>query len=373
VRLLAATFTPTKAVILNEPFEPIAGTWRERFAELLTTFARSQKGMVVVTSLSNRPECWVDNDSVERIQVGQTAQRTVGFRARSATTTKLMQQLRQIIGDDAKVEQLLNRDSSPLPSNSSTAALGAAALGATTVHPQTHQEAISILNGRIRPSLFQLAALGGIAIGITALGGLYALRQSSSPPETTSVASVTTESPNSEPTSNPQQLAAPSTEGVLVDSNSAASGSQSPADPGNTQSGAVIAPPLTEPDVGPKLLVDEYPEAIRTSLLDAARGILRAPQADSDAPATAPLKDRTPPVGNLFSLLEGASSKESEGGPRAEQSQIYDDSPAVDSPAVEDAGIESPYDVESRREEIRQKFLESIRAAAERRDQQAEE
>jgi hypothetical protein len=97
MRLLLATQTRGQIIILNDPFEPLANQWRERFAELIAQFARQNKEIIIVTNLSNRPEAWIDNASIARIQVGEEIQKTIGFGAQASAGNEMIQQLRTMM------------------------------------------------------------------------------------------------------------------------------------------------------------------------------------------------------------------------------------------------------------------------------------
>lgn len=377
VRLIAATNCPDKILIANEPFEPIASTWRERFAELLLSFARSRKGMVVVTSLSHRPECWIDNESIARIEVGQTAQRTIGFRAEGANNTKFIQELREMLGDEEKVRQLLSQEVPPAsdtaPKGPALTAAAAVAVGAISTAPQSEGESAHVTSApSMRPlsSTLILKALGGLGIGLVALGGLYVAGDRSQPTQTASVTSPTIDSTTPSQATPAEQVAPSTTQPLAVNSKPSEPAEALANVPSDKQAAAVVSAPDVEQSRQPKLLVDEYPEGIRASLVLTARGILSAPQDSSEAPipAEAPATARKAPAGNLFTLLQGASSKEPEGGGSAAEG-----SGSYQPPPVPESEPEQFQDAEERREAIRQKFLEAIRSAAENRERQFEE
>lgn len=374
VRLIAATNSPDKILIANEPFEPIATAWRERFAELLLSFARSRNGMVVVTSLSHRPECWINNESIARIEVGQTAQRTIGFRAEGANNTKFIEELRQMLGDEEKVRQLLSQQNPPASEDTTTtnAARTASAAGAVgAISPTTRSEGESA-HGAIAPSIAPLSSplvfkvLGGLGIGLVALGGLYVSGDWHELRQTASLGSPALDSTNPNQTIPAEQVALSTTQPLDVNSNSSEPAEDPANISGDKQTAAVVYAPNVEQVTQPKFLLDEYPEVIRASLVLTAQGILSASQDSSEAPASgaAPETARKAPAGNLFTLLQGASSKEPEG---TEGSASYQPPPVVESDP------EQFRDAEERREAIRQKFLEAIRSAAENRQRQFEE
>jgi ABC-type taurine transport system ATPase subunit len=93
-RLLAATQQFEKSVILNNPFEPLASEWRERFAELILQYVRNTTMPVLVTSMSYRPECFINNELIQRVQVGENDQRTIGFGSGPSEYDELIQKVR---------------------------------------------------------------------------------------------------------------------------------------------------------------------------------------------------------------------------------------------------------------------------------------
>jgi hypothetical protein len=375
IRLIAATNAPDRILIVSEPFEPIATAWRDRFAELLLSFARSRKGMIVVTSLSYRPECWIDNESIARIEVGQTAQRTIGFKAQDPSNANLVKQLREMLGDEDKVRELLGQagpaSTSDTGKKTPTGTLTAATLGAVTIASQNRTEptpTASVSSAGSSSSALTLTMLGGLGIGIVALVAFYMTRSTTPLVQTASIAPPALESAAPVQTASINQPSGQSTQ--PLDMNSKVNNSRAAIANGhvNIQAAAVNSDPEIQQPSQPKLLLDEYPEAVRASLLMTSRGILSPSQDNSDAPipASAPAPDQKAATGNLFALLQGASSKETEGSAGAtESSAPYQAPPEPDQEQLQSA--------EERREAIRQKFLEAIRSAAERREQPVEE
>lgn len=93
-RLLAALQQTNRLIILHNPFEPLSSEWREQFAQLLLTFVRSSPMPVLVTSMSYRPECFINNELINRVQVGENDQRTIGFGSEPSEYDRLIQQIR---------------------------------------------------------------------------------------------------------------------------------------------------------------------------------------------------------------------------------------------------------------------------------------
>ena len=247
LRLIAATYSPERVLILNEPFEPIASQWRERFAELLSNFARSKSGLVVVTSTSYRPECWIDNDTVARIQVGQNLQRTIGFGAAGSDTTNLMNQVRDFAREEAKKEQ--HRETT-------IAAAAAAATASPSLSKETFTPPKSVVPQAAKGSSFLAITptqiLLAVALGLT---GYVAITDSKHTPQT--IIMVKQDPPNPPgPPSNPPNNTVPI--GTGPDDHAA-------------QNVPHTEPPPPPPAV-PEFILDLYPEPIRVSLLDTVNG-----------------------------------------------------------------------------------------------------
>ena len=143
--------------------------------------------------------------------------------------------------------------------------------------------------------------------------------------------------------------------------------------PTAVQDGASIAKPQQpEPpkSAADDFVLDHYPSAVKTSLLDTARGVVSFKSARSDsAPSNQAQGDKS---GNLFSLLESASSK-SPGAPApSEYTEPESSYSEAEEPGDVSSAPVSASEEEARREEIRNRFLEAIRAAAERRQAEAE-
>ena len=207
-RLLLATRSRSQVIILNDPLEPLANQWRERFAEILVLHARTNKEIVVVTNLSYRPESWIDNQSIARIQVGEEIQRTIGFGAQSGQGNELVAQLRQMMKEESnppqkapqpKAAPLVNEvliqsqpathnddDNEPAPI---AASLGMAALfgrfGANQSQNLKQNSLAAILSSPVYST--------GVAVALIIGGGIYLLSGNS--PESETVASIAIQEP----------------------------------------------------------------------------------------------------------------------------------------------------------------------------------
>jgi hypothetical protein len=350
VRILAATLHPERALIINEPFEPISSQWRERAADILASFARGQNALIVVPSLSYRPESWIDNQAVARIQVGQTLQRTIGFGAAGSAANSAMDELKN------RVRAEVNEKAPEAASVALGAALTAPLPNAQDVVSQASQSRSTHTLGRFtrHTSLTSLqktfVATGGL---LAVSAAMYALMPSSDPVPSSADTKV---------------VIAP--EVVSPSQNETAASLKQPEATGASSAGPQAEAPQRV-DVPPKriplFVLDFYPEPIRDSLLATTRGV----QADSavggsyDSPTQSPALAKNNP-GNIFNLLEQASSSDMAQPPKSQQ-WAGDEEPAEEPLVTQDA-YEDPVEAEQRREAIRQKFLEAIRAAAERRE-----
>jgi hypothetical protein len=114
-----------------------------------------------------------------------------------------------------------------------------------------------------------------------------------------------------------------------------------------------------------------YPASIRASLLDTARGLHPLPPSNGNA-ANAPAGKAEGNSGNIFSLLAKAGSNKPDGdsavGMPAQQDSLSSDDTSDSVEESVDLAEE-----EKRREEIRNRFLEAIRASAARRQEAMEE
>ncbi len=364
VRLFAATADPSKALIINEPFEPISSSWRERIAELLADFARSKNGLVVVASLSYRPDAWIDNPVIARHQVGQSLRRTIGFGAAGSESTQLINQLRdQIRSEEApgvtSTPPAPTRDERP---QAAAMSLGAAAMSSMNVTEtfeaedeiETPLEAVS--SSPLLTAVKVATALGAGGLGVWAaltLIQLYPIPRRDVAKEKVAMShshssAMHEHAPASSPPNQSQQ--------------------QPPVE-------VAVAKGATNPKPKDAFILDKYPEAIRISLLDTSRGILGDPSQPSVELAPQPTNQKAPDQGgNFYKLLESAGSDSNEAGaPAPAEWESNDTSNSWSAPESSEPVEYNASEEEERREAIRQKFLEAIRAAAERREQEGME
>lgn len=380
LRLLAATYTPARILILNEPFEPIASGWRERCADLLLSFARNQGGIVVVTHTSFRPESWIDNDAVSRIQVGQSSQRTVGFRARSATTTRLMQQLRSLLGSESEMKQLLQHGDEP---PGSAAALGtvSGAVAATLTSKNGPKTEVAAA-GSAAHGLASWLGVKGVVLAVAGAGAITAGVVYATLPRSQSgeLAALTPPGPaaasqdkatKAELTHSTASTGQPTTIEASADTAARPQAGGSQAGNGGGQPATPIerAPAV----VTTALLLDTYPGPIKAAILATVQGSIELspgergaadattaltwPRGSSAGTAvtTTSVEQKT---GNLFKLLEQASS--SEAGRGSPGLAMRDAGGSGSFPSLGSSSDPTDESLEARREEIRRKFMESL-------------
>lgn len=364
VRIFAATADPTKALVLNEPFEPISTNWRERMAEFLTDFARTKNGLVVVASLSYRPDSWIDNPVIARHQVGQSLRRTIGFGAAGSDSNQLINQLR----DQIRKEESEAVPTPPPPPieeqaqrpQAAAMSLGAAAmmtpLDTSTITEMEEFEPSQLETIGARPAGLIAGLKAGAVVGAGGLGvwaalallGIYPAKEGPSAGSQPTAVAI-----HGEQQSQGQQT-----------SDSGSSLNAAPGDVAKQAGG-------TE-KVKVAYILDRYPEPIRISVLDTSRGVMGEASLGMPVEA-APVesqkaKDQS---GNFYKLLESAGTDKADAPSSGDGGwQPQENTGAWDQGESPETSEFDPGEEEERREAIRQKFLEAIRAAAERREQE---
>ncbi len=338
LRIIAATFQPERALILQDPFDSIGSMWRDRFAELLTQFARNRGGLVVVPLLTYRPESWIDNEFIARLQVGENVQKTIGFGSSPSQIFSVLQQVRKEAAegipdseDSVQVAEALDIEEPPPPNDSKTDA------------------------PRWLPFALALLLVGGLSLGVFGTS----LFTSSGPGET-EVASTGTQSlasnlPHQQSSVHHDSSieATQHSEGATMD----ASSSQ------DFQDASVAQDPTAAPATQVARLLDLYPARIRASVVESFEGLSQdsgsrqgdeAPRISRDRQkVTASSSKQKGTASDLLSVLETTSSdKPSE--------------PVAAQPSESELQDMSP---EQRREVIRQRFLEAIQRASQQQGQ----
>ena len=70
--LFAALRSKAPLLVLQDPFQPFSGRWREQFAEELLAHVESQQRYCVVTNLSFMPTCWQERSEIVTIDLKQS-------------------------------------------------------------------------------------------------------------------------------------------------------------------------------------------------------------------------------------------------------------------------------------------------------------
>lgn len=77
VLLLAASRTKLPLIVLNDPFQPFNGRWREAFALLLLERALKGDCAIICMNLSFLPQSWVTQERVKRCDIGALERRAL--------------------------------------------------------------------------------------------------------------------------------------------------------------------------------------------------------------------------------------------------------------------------------------------------------
>jgi len=305
LRLIAATRHPEQVLVLNDPFDPIPETWREKVARLIADFAWKHRGLVVVPSLSWRPEHWIENEVISKILLDRARARTIGFNMGGDETRDLVQALRQEMKSEA------------------------VRVSSEAVRVSTQAAAAEVARSSSRLQWRYLAG-GGIAALLSALlvvwtGGEEAVESAQTTPPV-------------------EELTAPDSLAALP-------------------SGAVVAAVQVEPTIPPvptatprpPNVLEGYPSEVQGAVMLAFNDPAAAIRARAGA---APAKPVRPVVQRVRTATENIFA-DIPSGP---------DSPAADSSSGAPAGApSSPEEAAARREEIRRKFLEMIARHQEQR------
>jgi energy-coupling factor transporter ATP-binding protein EcfA2 len=350
LRILAATFQPSKVLVLNDPFDPLSSQWKERFAESLSAFVRAKNALVVVPFLSNRPESWIDNERVARIQVGQSVQKTIGFGSGPSQIRGVIDQIRgehstQGVAASGEETPAVEEESLSRPSQ------------LDDLMDESRREREAGSKGRLPLMLGAFVLL--VAIGVGA--GMVLLPQAA--PKNSELASNLTEDGITDEGTSINALSAisePTLPGKVDNVSQPTAQSPSSAEPVLSEAPASSEQISSAPTRVARLL-DLYPEAIRASIIESFEGLVNSdadltaqssPRLSRDQ-AAAPSAKR-PSGGNASEILTVLESTSSE-------TPVGPDASAQSSPSEQELESMSS---EQRREVIRQRFLEAIQRAA---------
>ena len=347
IRLSALTYARSQVVILNDPFESIPNQWRDRFAENITLHARTIPAIVLVTSLSSRPESWIDNEFIVRTQVGETRQKTIGFGSAPSEMRQMIDQVREEMRSE---EEQASGVDVPLPLNPQKDSGAEIRLPgdkqATLISweegaPEGSDDAPSTESIPPPPSRslpWIRVASGGLLILLVSGSYLFIVQEKHKTPSVATLENVVTPARQTKDTATAPSIVAANLKVTPT---------------------AILS---TATPVAEKLILDDYPSEIRTSIIHLVEGISPPIGSESDAPAEeAPKPALVKSVGksaNLLQMLENANGSTAPAAGGEATSEI------ADAPAPVN-GNDDQMSWEERREVMRQKFLESIRAASE--------
>jgi hypothetical protein len=352
LRLLAATGDPDKVIVLNDPFDNVSGKWRERMAELLADFARTRNALIIIPSLSYRPEAWIANDTIDRIEVGQTSQRTIGFGSAGSQSNAPIDDIRNQLRNDPRFAgQVAGHDSRA----STSAAMAGLAAGIKTQDLDPMATGVAMQKSWLPTVGKLLFALVGSSVGGWALYtavSMQTARSNNAPAHPQAVAMNQPAVTSQKPSAAPENKAVEVSDKVQKPPPMAAV---------NAPNKKTVAPQT-------EFILDQYPAVIKASILDTVRGTIDFYSPEEKAQVEQHAQKRAD-SGNLFSLLEAASNSKSEpanGYPgNSGYSASQEEASSVDTSAMSAE--------EAQREAIRNRFLEAIRASAARRQAEAEE
>jgi hypothetical protein len=382
LRLLAATANPNKVLVLNDPFENISGKWRERIAELLLDFAGSRRALVIIPCLTYRPEVWIESPLVERIEVGQTAQRTIGFAAAGSQNNASIDELRRQLKEDPRfsdqvvIQERFSQGTSTNLASGAAAAGIAAGISGDSLTPNAVGVGVGAGTKGAGVSTFTKLLVLTLAGG--SIGGV-AIYSTLSPkvllPTTTAAKVSYTKNGDNKLALNLNTKIDPGASALNVKD---ATNKEAPSQQQQQQQGAegatanVAKVNLTKPTAAPtpiSYILDSYPAPIKSSLLDTTRGSIDFGSV-KDSVESQPGPERRGDAGNLFSLLEAAGNQKGASNREVERAGDYYNG---DSDYEESASREAASPEDAKREDIRRRFLAAIKASADKRRLESQE
>jgi len=91
--LLSALANSGSVLLMNDPFQPFSGRWREHFAELLLQSVIEQNRLVVIVNLSFMPKVWQDQPVLNIINVSLSQERARKLAAEERAREKKRQEI----------------------------------------------------------------------------------------------------------------------------------------------------------------------------------------------------------------------------------------------------------------------------------------
>ncbi len=389
VRLLGAVHSKGQVLVLNDPFEQLSMHARERFAELIAAYAARESAIVIVPALGARPSAWIAHEAIHRVEISVDAHRTIGFSSHAPSEIKdIIDQVRaEVRSSETRRSEASfgapialappkapSRPTAPaprpiavhaqaaLPHSDTTQSFGQIAfpllLLSVIKSPRT-------LFSRLQHPIKVPPLIAAITLATTTLAVIVlAKRAENTQRERSAPTEVAMGNLNSKNPQAPQPT--PETVSVLPPDPTSADSLQ-PTQVAEVKNPPSPVEPVHAATTTSDRLLDQYPSAIKESLVKVFKGInptLPNAQEVTETQVVA-VENRAQKAGELLKLLENASNSESaKGGESTPTSSEPNYPPPFPAAQPADQQNQETMSWEERREMMRQRFLESIRAAS---------
>ena len=70
---------------------------------------RSKERIIIIPAMSYRPQAFIGNEFVNRIQVGENLQKTIGFSGGESDVNQMVNQVRSLLKDEAALQKFLQQ------------------------------------------------------------------------------------------------------------------------------------------------------------------------------------------------------------------------------------------------------------------------
>ncbi len=325
---IAALKHNDKVLILDDPFREMAETWREKFAQELAEHTWKNRVIAVVVRLGSRPDVWIDNEYVSRIQLEKPRERTIGFGGGELSSADFIQSLREELKKTAPAAGDAPPDTQPgAPAEPRHAPAQPRIVQGKTVRRAERPTLSLTAVPKPTPLLWQKpvqhAILGSAGL-IMAIILLFSGRDPAQPPPRV-VRQPDAVQPS--PENHAQAGSASSGPVAVVD--------------------AALRP---QPNIEPGSVLVQYPPDIRDAILKAFR---EPKSAIENLPGFKPAVERQPSQPTAVSAPP-------------EPPPIPDSAPLYEPNTIIEPDAQTEEELEAQREQLRQHFLEAVARARER-------
>ena len=354
LELLVATYSNSKVIVLDSPFEPIPHIWKDKFAELILSDVTARRRITVFTRLCYRPESWVGNSVVNRVQVGSSVKKTIGYGQDASDFNKLVRELRQNVASPTGTPGTVGNEMNSQPPLGSVFA----EMNKSKQVSGSHKFSWASMPSRQRYGVMALASLL-----VFAIGGAFVFKQSSEPMVVASNQNIQTIAPVVIPSAVKSEAPTIAVVNLNVKPSAGSVDAALKTDGGTPNTEALpksdeklevksepkIEPAVVKPPLPTSL--DGYPSDIRVAIVEAFNekdielGVVGA--------AYKPTKSVSEEEDNPFKAISklAPSKDNTESSYNSSYTSDYSSSPQVDS------------DFAARQEEIRRRFLEALQRA----------